>query len=61
MDFFDALTANGSGISRQRSLIRTRVMRGFDPVLQLFDAKYRLNPAYEGTTYEKKYNQPGPD
>lgn len=27
----------------------------------VFDAKYRLNPAYEGTTYHKKYGQPGPE
>lgn len=27
----------------------------------VFDAKYRLNPAYEGTPYGKKYNQPGPE
>lgn len=27
----------------------------------VFDAKYRLNPAYEGTSYHKKYGQPGPE
>ncbi|WP_342564260.1 restriction endonuclease-like protein [Paenibacillus sp. FSL R7-0345] len=27
----------------------------------VFDAKYRLNPAYEGTPYHKKYEQPGPE
>lgn len=27
----------------------------------IFDAKYRLNPAYEGTPYWKKYKQPGPE
>lgn len=27
----------------------------------VFDAKYRLNPAYEGTSYERKYHQPGPE
>lgn len=27
----------------------------------VFDAKYRLNPAYEGTPYQVKYGQPGPE
>lgn len=27
----------------------------------VFDAKYRLNPAYEGTSYGQKYGQPGPE
>lgn len=27
----------------------------------IFDAKYRLNPAYEGTPYYDKYSQPGPE
>lgn len=27
----------------------------------VFDAKYRLNPAYEGTSYHEKYRQPGPE
>ncbi|MGG1614866.1 DUF2357 domain-containing protein [Paenibacillus sp. FSL K6-2441] len=27
----------------------------------IFDAKYRLNSAYEGTPYWKKYKQPGPE
>lgn len=27
----------------------------------VFDAKYRLNPAYEGTSYQQKYGQPGPE
>lgn len=27
----------------------------------VFDAKYRLNPAYPGTPYEKRYKQPGPE
>ncbi|MNB96808.1 hypothetical protein D3C81_514690 [compost metagenome] len=27
----------------------------------VFDAKYRLNPAYEGTPYHKAYGQPGPE
>ncbi|OBZ07572.1 hypothetical protein A8L34_25915 [Bacillus sp. FJAT-27264] len=27
----------------------------------VFDAKYRLNPAYEDTSYQKKYRQPGPE
>lgn len=27
----------------------------------IFDAKYRLNPAYEGTPYYEKYKQPGPE
>ncbi|NUU61086.1 DUF2357 domain-containing protein [Paenibacillus agri] len=27
----------------------------------VFDAKYRLNPAYEDTAYQKKYRQPGPE
>lgn len=27
----------------------------------VFDAKYRLNPAYEGTTYHQKYGIPGPE
>ncbi|NGM83938.1 DUF2357 domain-containing protein [Paenibacillus sp. 7124] len=27
----------------------------------VFDAKYRLNPAYEGTPYHKVYGQPGPE
>lgn len=27
----------------------------------IFDAKYRLNPAYEGTPYWSKYKQPGPE
>ncbi|WP_040951741.1 restriction endonuclease-like protein [Gorillibacterium massiliense] len=27
----------------------------------IFDAKYRLNPAYEGTPYWEKYKQPGPE
>jgi predicted component of viral defense system (DUF524 family) len=27
----------------------------------VFDAKYRLNPAYEGTSYHLKYGQPGPE
>ncbi|MBY3622835.1 DUF2357 domain-containing protein [Acinetobacter sp. CUI P1] len=27
----------------------------------VFDAKYRLNPAYEGTSYHQKYGQPGPE
>lgn len=27
----------------------------------IFDAKYRLNPAYEGTPYWQKYKQPGPE
>ncbi|UQZ34839.1 hypothetical protein C2I18_15660 [Paenibacillus sp. PK3_47] len=27
----------------------------------VFDAKYRLNPAYEGTSYGQKYRQPGPE
>ncbi|QQZ63262.1 restriction endonuclease-like protein [Paenibacillus sonchi] len=27
----------------------------------VFDAKYRLNPAYEGTPYQGKYGQPGPE
>lgn len=27
----------------------------------IFDAKYRLNAAYEGTPYWGKYNQPGPE
>ncbi|WP_268607386.1 restriction endonuclease-like protein [Paenibacillus apiarius] len=27
----------------------------------IFDAKYRLNPAYEGTPYWTKYKQPGPE
>ena len=27
----------------------------------IFDAKYRLNPAYEGTPYAQKYGQPGPE
>ncbi|MGG0821424.1 restriction endonuclease-like protein [Paenibacillus turicensis] len=26
----------------------------------VFDAKYRLNPAYEGTQYHQSYGQPGP-
>ncbi|PUA41045.1 hypothetical protein C8Z91_01255 [Paenibacillus elgii] len=26
----------------------------------IFDAKYRLNPAYEGTSYYNKYRMPGP-
>ncbi|MEK5234763.1 nuclease domain-containing protein [Paenibacillus sp. FSL L8-0470] len=27
----------------------------------VFDAKYRLNPAYEGTSYHRTYGQPGPE
>jgi predicted component of viral defense system (DUF524 family) len=27
----------------------------------IFDAKYRLNPAYEGTPYNEKYKIPGPE
>lgn len=27
----------------------------------IFDAKYRLNPAYEGTSYQLKYKQAGPE
>lgn len=27
----------------------------------IFDAKYRLNPAYEGTPYRRDYKQPGPE
>lgn len=27
----------------------------------IFDAKYRINPAYEGTSYYAKYKQPGPE
>jgi hypothetical protein len=27
----------------------------------IFDAKYRLNPAYEGTPYFEKYSLPGPE
>ncbi|WP_248928662.1 restriction endonuclease-like protein [Paenibacillus hamazuiensis] len=27
----------------------------------IFDAKYRLNPAYEGTPYHEKYHAPGPE
>ena len=27
----------------------------------IFDAKYRLNPAVEGSDYEKKYGAPGPE
>ncbi|MFE4713233.1 DUF2357 domain-containing protein [Paenibacillus sp. NPDC056722] len=27
----------------------------------IFDAKYRLNPAYDDTSYQKKYRQPGPE
>jgi hypothetical protein len=27
----------------------------------VFDAKYRLNPAYEGTSYHGTYRQPGPE
>ncbi|AIQ56205.1 restriction endonuclease-like protein [Paenibacillus borealis] len=27
----------------------------------VFDAKYRLNPAYEDTPYQRKYRQPGPE
>lgn len=27
----------------------------------IFDAKYRLNPAYKGTKYWEKYKQPGPE
>ncbi|MFP4978266.1 DUF2357 domain-containing protein [Paenibacillus sp. CN-4] len=27
----------------------------------VFDAKYRLNPAYEGTHYHRAYGQPGPE
>ncbi|USB33938.1 restriction endonuclease-like protein [Paenibacillus sp. YPG26] len=27
----------------------------------IFDAKYRLNPAYEGTSYFEKYKLPGPE
>ncbi|MUG46978.1 restriction endonuclease-like protein [Paenibacillus woosongensis] len=27
----------------------------------IFDAKYRLNPAYEGTPYRKAYTNPGPE
>lgn len=27
----------------------------------IFDAKYRLNPAYEGTSYHRSYEQPGPE
>ncbi|AIQ66932.1 restriction endonuclease-like protein [Paenibacillus graminis] len=27
----------------------------------VFDAKYRLNPAYEGTSYHRSYGQPGPE
>ncbi|MFC3749535.1 DUF2357 domain-containing protein [Paenibacillus sp. GCM10012306] len=27
----------------------------------VFDAKYRLNPAYDDTSYQKKYRQPGPE
>ncbi|MNW52338.1 hypothetical protein D3C74_298540 [compost metagenome] len=27
----------------------------------IFDAKYRLNPAYEGTSYFEKYKMPGPE
>ncbi|MHA2854253.1 DUF2357 domain-containing protein [Paenibacillus lautus] len=27
----------------------------------IFDAKYRINPAYEGTPYFDKYKQPGPE
>ncbi|WP_425801221.1 DUF2357 domain-containing protein [Desulfitobacterium sp. Sab5] len=27
----------------------------------IFDAKYRLNPSYEGTTYAQKYGSPGPE
>lgn len=27
----------------------------------VFDAKYRLNPAYEGTSYHRTYRQPGPE
>ncbi|WP_028545802.1 restriction endonuclease-like protein [Paenibacillus taiwanensis] len=26
----------------------------------IFDAKYRINPAYEGTSYQRKYKEPGP-
>lgn len=27
----------------------------------VFDAKYRINPAYEGTWYHQQYKQPGPE
>jgi len=27
----------------------------------IFDAKYRLNPAYEGTSYHERYQLPGPE
>lgn len=27
----------------------------------IFDAKYRINPAYEGTPYYEKYKEPGPE
>lgn len=27
----------------------------------VFDAKYRLNPAYEGTSYHRSYGMPGPE
>lgn len=27
----------------------------------VFDAKYRLNPAYRGTDYQRKYGSPGPE
>ncbi|MEC0169128.1 restriction endonuclease-like protein [Paenibacillus graminis] len=27
----------------------------------VFDAKYRLNPAYEGTSYHRSYGHPGPE
>ena len=27
----------------------------------IFDAKYRINPAYEGTPYYDKYKIPGPE
>lgn len=27
----------------------------------IFDAKYRLNPAYEGTPYQRDYGHPGPE
>lgn len=27
----------------------------------VFDAKYRINPAYEGTWYHRQYKQPGPE
>lgn len=27
----------------------------------VFDAKYRINPAYVGTSYREKYGQPGPE